>query len=388
MNAKELLMALLRAEVCGGDVSPSLKESLTEEALEPLYTLAKAHDLAHIVGNALGKIGALPKNEVATQFRRQGMLAMMRCAQLEFEYENICAALEEAQIPYIPLKGAILRNYYPESWMRTSCDIDVLVKPEDVETAASALTEKYGYRRGKESAHDLSLYSSGSVHLELHHTAVEDGRAGSAQKVLGRIWEDAAPRTPGAYQHCLSDAMFYFYHIAHMAKHMEEGGSGVRSFLDLWIINNRMEGDVNARKQLLEEGGLLAFEAVAQRLTNAWFCGGETDRLAGQLEQFVLTGGVYGSVENNVAIKQLQMGNKLQYAFARIVPSYEKMKDRYPVLARHKWLLPILYVVRWFDTAFTGRVKASVQELSLGAGMSKEGQDAVLSLMRDLELVE
>ena len=44
-----------------------------------------------------------------------------------------CNALEKAQIPFVPLKGSVIRKYYPEAWMRTSSDIDVLVHKEDVE---------------------------------------------------------------------------------------------------------------------------------------------------------------------------------------------------------------------------------------------------------------
>ena len=35
--------------------------------------------------------------------------------------------IKKVQIPFLPLKGSVIRQYYPEPWMRTSCDIDILV---------------------------------------------------------------------------------------------------------------------------------------------------------------------------------------------------------------------------------------------------------------------
>ncbi|MBO4954226.1 MAG: nucleotidyltransferase family protein, partial [Clostridia bacterium] len=36
-------------------------------------------------------------------------------------------------IDFMPLKGAVIRQYYPEPWMRTSCDIDIHVKKDRLE---------------------------------------------------------------------------------------------------------------------------------------------------------------------------------------------------------------------------------------------------------------
>ena len=41
-----------------------------------------------------------------------------------------CAVLEEAKIPYIPLKGTVLRDYYPEAWMRTSLSFSTANRPK------------------------------------------------------------------------------------------------------------------------------------------------------------------------------------------------------------------------------------------------------------------
>lgn len=386
MNACNLFFTLLRAEVCGGELREALKQTLTMEHLESVYDLAKEHDLAHIVGQALGRNKLLPKCEVSDQFRRQTMLALMRHTWLENAYEKICQTFEEANIPFIPLKGAVLRRYYPENWMRTSCDIDILVKEEMLEAAVKALEEKQNFTRGKKSQHDISLHSTGGVHLELHHTMVEENRAANSSAVLDRIWEDARPREDGSCHYVMSDAMFYFYHIAHMAKHVQEGGCGVRPFLDLWILNHRVSSDPKRRQALLKEGGLWTFAKVAESLAEAWFSGKEGDKLTARLGSFILHGGMYGSVENDVAIKQTRRGGKLGYALSRIFPPYKKMIFRYPVLKKHPWLLPVYHVVRWITILRKGDGAQSLQELGINASMSTDAVKNTAELLKQLEL--
>lgn len=386
MNAKDVLMALLRAEVCGAELTNDLKPFMTPELLEKVYSLANAHDLAHIAGQALGKLGFLGSDETSNQFRNKTIGAVARYVRLQHEYNVISNCLEAAGIAFLPLKGAVLRRYYPEEWMRTSCDIDILVREETLEAAVSALTDKLNYQRGEKSTHDVSLFSVSGVHLELHYTAVEDGRAQNSQAVLARIWEDASPLKTEPYHYCLSDAMFYFYHIAHMAKHIEEGGCGIRTFLDLWILNHRVDFDPYARDQMLDKGGLKIFARAAERLAEIWFSGEETDDISEQLSSFILGGGAYGTTESYITVKQGKIGSAKGYAYRRIFPPYEKMKFRYPVLEHKKWLLPIFHVVRWITVLYKGNGVRSLRELETNASISGELVADTAKFMKKLGL--
>ena len=102
------------------------------------------------------------------------MLAVYRYEKINYELGRLRKVLNEAKIPFIPLKGSVLRRYYPEPWMRTSCDIDVLVHEEAVDQAAQIIVDKLGYAYEKKQYHDISLMSDGGVHLELHHTIKEN----------------------------------------------------------------------------------------------------------------------------------------------------------------------------------------------------------------------
>lgn len=120
------MMELIASEVCGKSIDKT-RYSLTDEELAKLYKLSKSHDLAHLVGDALIKNNLIGDGEIKAKFQKQIMLAVYRYEKINYELGRLRKVLNEAEIPFIPLKGSVLRRYYPEPWMRTSCDIDVLV---------------------------------------------------------------------------------------------------------------------------------------------------------------------------------------------------------------------------------------------------------------------
>lgn len=383
---EKVLLHLLRTQLCGVNAGPVTKEQITQDMLAQIYTLSQRHDLAHIAGQALGALGLLGDDAVSVQFKQQPMHALFRYERLNYEYGRICTALEEAKIRFVPLKGSVLRKYYPQPWMRTSCDIDLLVEEADLEKASGVLQQTLQYRLGKKSAHDVSLYAPGGVHLELHYTLIEDRVCQAAREILAQVWEQVCPAEGLVYQQAMPDDLFYFYHIAHMAKHFYEGGCGIRPFMDLWILNNKSPHDRQQREELLAKGGLLTFGQAAEKLSQVWFDGTQADTLCTQLEQYVLTGGVYGTLQNSIAVKQIKRGGKGKYALSKIFLPYDVIKYHYPILQKHKWLMPFCQVRRWCKLLFCGGVKRSVHNLKENAAVSEQTHQDVEQLLRDLQL--
>lgn len=360
----------------------------SQDTPESLYRLSKTHDLAHVVACALQQNGLLTAGETADAFEKEMMTAVCRYEQLAFEYDRIQTVLQTANVPYMPLKGAVIRQYYPEPWMRTSCDIDILIHEDDLAKATEVLTRELRYQLSEKSSHDWSFYAPNGVHLELHHTLIEPGSVRGADPLLTRVWEYAAPiPEEDPYRFHMQDAMFYFYHVAHMAKHIEIGGCGVRPFLDLWVLNHRVNGDRAPREQLLRAGGLLTFERAAARLSEVWFSGAEPDALTNSLQAFVLAGGLFGTFKTRVAVERQKKGGTVRYFLSRIFLPYDVLKYRYPVLQKHKWLTPFMQVRRWCRLPFGKRLKRVKKEMRANSSLSSEQQAAVAEMLRQLDLV-
>lgn len=385
-KASEILFALIRAEILHTDaLRDEQRAALSDaETVKVLYELAQQHDLAHLVGHSLFESGL---HGAYKPFERAHMMAVFRQEGMSFALDEIREALEGAEIPFIPLKGALIRDLYPEPWMRTSCDVDVLVHREDAARAATCLAESLGYRVEEESPHDISLFSDGGVHIELHFSLVNENKTDAASAILRSAWDYAAPLAGRRFEYGFSDAFFYFYHVAHMARHFAAGGCGIRSFLDLWLLDREAHNGT-ARAEMIERGGLSTFFAAAERLTHLWFSGegSASDDLLSAMEKFTLFGGAYGSKHNYVTLQQKKQGGKFGYLLSRMFIPYGQMKYIYPILKKIPLLLPVFWVWRWAEHLLRGGARRSLDEIRFNQALSAKDCDDVTQMMRSLQL--
>ena len=385
-TAEEAFFALLRFAINGTPLCDGLKHAITPALLPALFQLSKRHDLAHLVGEALDKNGLLPEGTKARErFLQEHYLAVYRHEQLQHEFEQICTALAQAKIAFVPLKGCVIRQYYPEPWMRTSCDIDILVHEEDLELSVRALTDSLGYRLSEYStAHDVSLFSPNGVHLELHYSLAEQGRVSAAREILEQVWCNV--KENDACQKEAVDEMFYFYHIAHMAKHFEIGGCGVRPFLDVYLLQKHSQYRTAQCQQLLKDGGLLTFATAVEETALVWFGQAEPTALVQEMQSYVLYAGMYADTKNRVAVQHAQKGGRFQYLRSRIFLPYAQLTLQYPNLEKRKYLLPFYQVKRWFRLLLGKNAKNVARQLKANVTVQSDKKERVAKLFKDLDL--
>ena len=315
-SAVQTMMNCIRYEICGqGERKNIVLPEVSVRFLSELCKFSKAHDVAHLVGNALSKCGVfanlpdtLEENERATiekieaKFDEQVFTAVYRYENINYELERLKETLEETEIPFIPLKGSVIRKFYPEPWMRTSCDIDILVKEADVDKASKILTERLQYTANEKGQHDISLFSPSNIHVELHFKLMDiEFKQVSA---LSDIWSGGQITPVSGYEFRMSNELFLLYHIYHMAKHFVRGGCGIKPFIDLWVIQNKIGYDEEKTEKLLKESDLLLFYNHAMELMNVLFEGKPHNSVTQEMENYVLQGGVYGTLEQQLAMSQ------------------------------------------------------------------------------------
>lgn len=375
----EVLFALLRSGLWGKPLTQRERAMYSPELLTRLAEIAEAHDVAHLLALGL-KVNAL---ESGRSLEGEIFRAVYRCEAQSYALAAIAAELERAEIAYIPLKGAILRSRYPELWMRTSCDIDILVNEHELERAIACLMEKLHYSVGGRGTHDISLVDQRGSHVELHFDLMEEGAVNSALGVLRAVWDHVSPCE--AYRHEMTDAFFYFYHVAHMAKHFRNGGCGIRSFIDLWLLEHGEDFDAAARGELLEKGGLSAFAERSRQLSEVWLGGTEHTEVTLRMQEYILRGGSYGAIEQRVAVKK-QRGGRGAYLLSRAFAPYERLVRYYPILEKRRYLLPLMQVRRWFMLMDPSVAKMAKGELAANRSVSHEEIRAIQCLMQDVGL--
>ena len=208
----------------------------------------------------------------------------------------------------------------------------------------------------------------------------------SLDKVLSRVWEYSVP-SENTIRHRQTNEFLLFHHIAHASYHFVSGGCGVRPMLDLWLLRAHLSYDEQQVINLCTECGIAKFYSEMITLSDVWFSSKRNyNSLTKQMSDYILNAGVYGNIENKIAIKQSQKGGKMQYAISRIWLPYDSLKQYYPILQNHKWLLPIMEIRRWFRLLLKGRIKSSLHELNVNRTMSQEQVSGAADLLKKLGL--
>ena len=397
----QTILNCIKYEVGGKEGRKELKKVVLPEVsarlLSELYKLSKAHDVAHLVGDALSKCGAftnLPDTadeeeratiaKIKAKFDGQVFTAVYRYENINYELGQLKQTLNEAKIPFIPLKGSVIRKFYPEPWMRTSCDIDILVKEADADNASKILAERLQYKINEKGQHDISLFSSSNIHVELHFKLMDiEFKQVSA---LSDIWSGGEITPVSEYEYRMSNELFLLYHIYHTAKHFVNGGCGIKPFIDLWIIKNKIGYDEAKVEKLLTKNGLFSFYSRAEELMNVWFEGKPHNDVTQEMENYILQGGVYGTLEQQLAMSQSKKGGKFRHLLSRTFLSYEQMKVYYPSVKKCPILFPFYQVRRWCRILFCGGRKTAINEIKVNQNLSEEKKQSAKRLIDELGL--
>lgn len=384
-NLTDLLVSCIASAVFERELSEE-EVSAAKEHAEELYKTAKHHDLSHLLFDVFIKYGIINKdNPLYSVLEKQKLTAIFRQLKMEAELTKIKSALSSVKILHIPLKGSVIRTLYPEPYMRTSCDIDVLVRKEDLDLAISTLTEKLSYKTdGKLNYHDVSLFSPSGVHLELHFSIQE--HIDNLDRVLTRVFDYASPESEGSYTAVLAPEFQLFHIITHSYYHFVNGGSGIKPFIDFCLMKSKVCFDEEILALLCKEADVEKYRKGVEKLVSVWFEKAIHDDLTRSMQKYVLVGGVYGTTENSAVANQARAGGKLRHMLSLIFMSRRNLKVLYPILEKHPILTPICHIRRWFRIVFKGSLKKSVRILKANAKVGEDQRQSISSLFEELGL--
>ena len=380
-----LIFSLIRTVLKDEKLADEEKNILeNEEKLEEILDISKKHDLSHLIILGLTKSNIHFKNK--EELNKIPMIAIYRYQMINCEFKRVSDALEKTTIDFIPLKGSVIRKYYPQPWMRTSCDIDILVKKEELESAITYLTNELGYSKKQKGDHDVTLTSQSGVNIELHYKLPEESLTKASYEILDNVWNESQQKEGYSHWFEMSDEMFYFHHIAHMAKHFEKGGCGIRPFIDLWILDNIKGADSFEREELLKRGNLYTFLKGCKELSKVWFEREKHTELTLKMQEFIVSGGVYGTFENKIIAQQQKKGGKFNYILSKVFIPYDIISRQYKILQKHPWLTPFMHIIRWFKLLIKGIPNETKSEIKYSQNISNEEARAMTTLLKDLDL--
>lgn len=324
-----------------------------------ILNLAKLHNLCELISYVVPSISPEPERVIVDKFKRLNLTGIAQQVHQDIEMEALSREFVSSGVDMLPLKGTVIKPLYPSPDMRSMCDIDILVRPEQLEAAKAIMLDKLGFNAENIviGEHDLGFKKPPFINIELHHAMTDKSVSADAYEYYKDIWSLARLKNGSEHIYELSHEDFYIHHIEHMTKHYRSGGCGVRAFCDVFLLISKYQDEMDFEyiEGVLKRLGLDVFEKHVRCAALKWFGDGAGDEVSDIIESFVLHGGSFGFAEDketaDIASKySSDKGvNKLSFYWKKIFLPYQNMKSGYPVLIKYPILLPFCWIHRAFD---------------------------------------
>ncbi len=331
--------------------------------LDAIYKLARRHMLAATVSPALNAAGIQDR-----RFVKALEHSALKNSTMDMEMDAVFAALTEAGIWHMPLKGIVLQHLYPVYGMREMSDHDILFdakRADDVKSIMEGLgfrTEDFGI-----SHHDVYLKEP-VCNFEMHRELLDYGQEA---KVYEYYMDVEKRLLGGGCEKHFSPEDFYIFMIAHEYKHYTLSGTGLRSLLDTYVYLQKEALDMDYVTAEMEKLGIAAFEAGNRALAQRLFSGEALTEADEKMLGFILASGVYGTYDAAVPKSLSDSGTgKIRYLYERFMGpvkkgtiSYRTYSQKYPFFYKHKVLLPFLQLHLVFIHFRCGLLAAELKAL-------------------------
>ena len=349
MACKELspvISDIIYLAVCAIEEKTPDPERVGRMDLTEAYRISERHLLTATVATALESAGII-NNDV----KQAKGKAVRKAAIFDIERAEILNELEKSGILYMPLKGCVIKDFYPKIGMRQMSDNDILYDKTKTEELKKIMINR-GYRVGRDfgkGAHDQYLKEP-VLNFEMHRTLFP---ASSGQKICD-YYSDPEPLmikdNENGFGRHFSPEDFYVYMTAHEYKHYSAGGTGLRSLLDTYLYLKKMTPDMDYIKKEVLKLGIADFEEKNRLLSLRLFGGEPLTDDDWKMLDYILSSGAYGTVVNRITNRVNELGGgssgKVKYLFSRIFMPLDEVRTSYPFFYKRRIFLPALVIYR------------------------------------------
>lgn len=319
---------------------------------EELLALANSQGLAHLVGDSDSAMKAV----LRTQTRLKALVAIKDCFNKE-------------EIPYIILKGAKICELYPENWMRTSSDLDLLIKAEDEKRANDALLNNLKAEFLEKNEHHIG-YILEKFHIELHFTLFSDEDF-DAYKNAKRVNEQG-------FEYELIPNSLCEYLLKHMKKHFMSGGCGLRPMTDIYLVSRKYDVDCESL------AGLDLFNKKVFEFIKHF---DNPDLPFSDFDQLVFENGIHGTKASVASAAIAKHGTGINYALKHVFVDYNSMLHMYPWLKGKKYLLPYAWARYGLNRLFGGHLSNLNEKLNVKDAIDEDNLELTKKVFKELEII-
>lgn len=358
------ILTLLRSAITGETLP--LPEGFE---IEDAYSQIKRHHMAALVYEGAVHCGVSGQNPVMQRLF-QGYAKSLQISERQMaQISRICSVFEENGIDYMPLKGCNMKPRYPKPELRNMGDADILIRLEQYDRIVP-LMESLGFREAQDTSHEL-VWKSEALYLELHKRLVPSINK-DFNAYFGDGWRLAKRKNGTRYSMTPEDELVYLF--THFAKHYRDGGIGCRHVVDLWVyLRKNPDLDESYVERELAKLKLLEFYQNICRLIRVWFEDAPTDEKIALMTQFLFSSGSWGEEESKALSRMLRdskhsvlgFNGKFLYIFQTLFPGVEVLREKYTILKKAPYLLPLVWVYRLIWKLLFQRDSLKIHEKNL-----------------------
>ena len=355
---------LLYLMACALQGVSAQEEVLADVDLKQLLIMARKHSVASMVCMALEKTAVFANADEAAkkQWLEVKNKAIRKNMLLDAERKAILHELEIQGIWYMPLKGSILKDWYPKPGMREMADNDILFDPSGREQVREIFQNRgyktISFRKGNHDVYEKAPIYNFEMHVELYHKIYD-----TFNEKYADVKQRLIPDAEVPYRLHFTSEDFYVFVIAHAYKHYSSSGTGIRTLADIYIMNQKLGGTMNWEyvDSELRGLGIFSYERESRELAQKLFGIAElpTEANLSEAEQqmlaYYLGASTYGTIENRTLNKMRKLQpdggaitahTKRKYLLSRIFPGREWCEAYAPTVYKYPVLLPFFWVWR------------------------------------------
>ena len=363
------IVELIKCSLNGG--VPQLDEDFS---LDRAYEFAQERQITPILYYGAMNLPDIMNTVAGKKFFKSTMNLSFYCAEQSEYIKCVSSAFKENKIQHLMVKGTIIRDMYPYPEMRLMSDADILIK-EDEYPKIKEIMSSLGFSEEYESNHEL-VWKKGDFTIELHKLLVPSYNKDYFE-YFGDGWKLAKIRDEETGECKMMDEDSFIYTFVHYAMHYRNGGIGVKHVTDFYVMMQKNpQLDLEYIEAELEKLSLLSFWRNTKNLLDVWFNSKNSDDVSDFMTAKIFGSGAYGTLQDKINSEAVRTANtgknvKAKKIFSLIFPSYAGMKQKYPLLKKAPLLLPVMWVVRWFEAVLRpSKIKAQKKNLDM---LSQDG---------------
>lgn len=354
------------------------EDKLPPEEWLAFFQLAEAHHVLPMVYEAVYSCPAAQKSDQQffARFKKRTMQAVLLQAVKTSEFLSMMQHLKSAGINPCVIKGIVCRELYPNPDFRMSSDEDLLISDAQFQICHRALLD-YGMSTSElpdlNSAYEISYQKQGSpLYIELHKSLfpTDSDAYGNLNSFFTGIDERLIEiQVQGTTLLTMDYTDHLFYLICHALKHFLHSGFGIRQVCDIVLFANCYGSEIdwncmlkNCREICADQFAATLFQIGQKYLTfdpekacypEVWQ---EIQVDEQNMLSDILRSGIYGGINMSRkhssgvtlnAVSAQKQGKRAGNSILKTVfPPAKALKNRFPYLEKHPYLLPMAWISR------------------------------------------